>query len=217
MNKTDKDQALRQRVLMTALVDAPFDGFTPALLSAACKTNKVDLITQARLFPADVMSLVAAFSEWADAQMSADIDTTALRAMKIRARFEHLVLKRLDVLRPHKEAARRAGAFLSLPMHAALAAKLIWRSVDVMWQLAGDHATDFNFYSKRAILTGVYGATLVRWFNDDSEDEAPTKAFLARRINDVMRFESFKAELKRRFEGAPPPGSASRRRRRTRA
>ena len=217
MNRTDKDQALRQRVLMTALADAPFDGFTPALLSAACKANKVDLITKARLFPLDVTSLVATFSEWADAQMSAGIDTTALGAMKIRARIEHLVLKRLEVLRPHKEAARRAGAFLSLPMHAALAAKLIWRSVDVMWQLAGDRATDFNFYSKRAILAGVYGATLVRWFNDDSEDEAPTKAFLARRISDVMRFESLKAELKSRFEGAVPPASATRRRRRTRA
>ena len=217
MKRTDKDQALRQQVLMTALVDAPFDGFTPGLLSAACKANKVDLITKARLFPADVTSLVAAFSEWADEEMEAGIDRAALSAMKIRARIEHLVLKRLDVLRPHKEAARRAGAFLSLPMHAPLAAKLIWRSVDIMWQLAGDRATDFNFYSKRAILAGVFGATLVRWFNDDSEDEAPTKAFLARRISDVMRFESLKAELKSRFESATPPRSAARRRRRTRA
>lgn len=217
MNRTDKDRAWRQQVLMTALTDAPFDGFTPALLSAACTANKVDLITKARLFPADVMSLVAAFSEWADEQMRAGVDTDALGAMKIRARIEFLVLKRLEVLRPHKEAARRAGAFLSLPMHALLAAKLVWRSVDAMWQLAGDRASDFNFYSKRAILAGVYGATLVRWFNDDSDDEALTRAFLAHRINDVMRFERFKAELKKRFEGPASRSSAATGRRRTRA
>lgn len=217
MNRDDKDRTLRQRVLMTALADAPFDGFTPGLLSAACKANKVDLITKTRLFPDDVMSLVAAFSEWADEEMRSGVDTAHLGAMKIRERIAHLVLKRLEVLRPHKEAARRAGAFLSLPFHAPLAAKLVWRSVDTMWQLAGDRASDFNFYSKRALLVGVYGATLVRWFNDDSEDEAQTRAFLTRRINDVMRLESFKAELKTRFAGATSPRSATPRRRRTRA
>ena len=217
MNRDDKDRALLQRVLMTALADAPFDGFGPQLLSAACKANKVDLITKARLFPAGVMSLVGAFSQWADEQMCTGLDTASLGDMKIRERIAHLVLKRLEVLRPHKEAARRAGAFLSLPMHAPLAAKLVWRSVDVMWQLAGDRSSDFNFYSKRAILAGVYGATLVRWFNDDSEDEAPTRDFLARRITDVMRLERFKAELKTRFAGEISARSPTPRRRRKRA
>ena len=89
-----------------------------------------------------------------------------LPAMKIRERIAAAVLARLSILKPHKEAARRAGATLSLPMHAALAAKLMYHSVDAMWRAVGDTSTDFNFYTKRGILAGVYGATLLRWFND---------------------------------------------------
>ncbi len=92
--------------------------------------------------------------------------------MKIRERISAAVLARLEVLAPHKEAARRAGAFLTLPPHAPLGMTLLYRTVDAMWRAAGDTSTDFNFYTKRAILAGVYSATLMRWFNDDSEDEA---------------------------------------------
>ena len=59
-------------------------------------------------------------------------------------------------------------------------------------RLAGDTATDYNHYSKRAILGSVYGATLAVFLNDDSDDHADTKAFLARRIDGVMRFEGWK-------------------------
>jgi ubiquinone biosynthesis protein COQ9 len=81
-------------------------------------------------------------------------------------------------------------------MNAGLAAKLLYRTVDAMWRAAGDTATDFNFYTKRGILAGVYGATAVRWFTDTSEDEKATDDFLAARIENVMQFESFKAKAR---------------------
>jgi len=98
---------------------------------------------------------------------------------------------------------RRAGAFLTLPPHAATGAKLLYRSVDRMWRAVGDTSTDFNFYTKRAILAGVYSATLMRWFTDQSEDEAETKAFLDARIENVMQFEKFKAQVKERTKDLP--------------
>ncbi len=122
--------------------------------------------------------------------------------MKIRERIAAAVLARIGALGPHKDAARRAAAFLMLPMHAALGMTLVYRTVDAMWRAAGDTATDFNFYSKRAILAGVYSATLMRWFNDTSEDESETRAFIAARIENVMQFEKLKAQVKQRFAGA---------------
>jgi ubiquinone biosynthesis protein COQ9 len=126
-----------------------------------------------------------------------------LKAMKIRERIATAVRTRLAILKPHKEAARRAGAFLSLPMHAALGAKLMYHTVDCMWRAAGDTSTDFNFYTKRGILAGVYGSTAVRWFNDTSEDEKPTEEFLAARIENVMQFEKFKAKAKEALSNFP--------------
>ena len=126
--------------------------------------------------------------------------------MKIRERITTAVKTRLASLRPHKEAARRAAAFLTLPLHAALGAKLLYRTVDAMWRAAGDTSTDFNFYTKRAILAGVYSSTLMRWFNDASEDEAATDEFLAARIENVMQFEKFKARSERALRRIPVAG-----------
>ena len=68
-----------------------------------------------------------------------------------------------------------------------------WRSADLMWRIAGDTATDYNHYTKRLILSGVYGSTLLAWLDDQSEGWSETGAFLDRRLADVMRFEKWKA------------------------
>ncbi len=81
-----------------------------------------------------------------------------------------------------------------MPQNAAAGIRLGWRAADVMWRLAGDTATDFNHYSKRAILGGVYGATITVFLDDESEGWAETRAFLARRIDGIMRFEKAKAQ-----------------------
>jgi ubiquinone biosynthesis protein COQ9 len=92
-----------------------------------------------------------------------------------------------------EEALRRAQAVMAMPQNAAKALKLGWRSADAMWRLAGDTATDYNHYTKRAILAGVYAATLAVFLDDESEGKAETRAFLDRRIEGVMKFEKAKA------------------------
>jgi ubiquinone biosynthesis protein COQ9 len=123
--------------------------------------------------------------------------------MKIRERIKTAVNARIVALRPYKEAARRAAAFLSLPPNTALAAQLLWRTADRMWRAAGDTSTDFNFYTKRGILMGVYSSTLLRWFTDSSEDEKDTFEFLDARIENVMQFEKFKAEVNEQLSKLP--------------
>jgi ubiquinone biosynthesis protein COQ9 len=163
-------------------------------------------VSCARLFPNGVADLVTLYSETIDQSMEERLAASHVTEARIRDRIRQAIQTRLSLLRPHKEAARRAAAFLSLPPNAPLAAKLLWQSADRMWRGIGDTATDFNFYTKRTILIGVYSATLVRWFNDQSEDEADTNAFLDRRIEDVMRFEKFKARLKEEASRLPSLG-----------
>ena len=200
------DAALKEVVLALALPDAVFDGFTDAVLAKAGASAGLATADLARLFPEGPLSLIEYYSVAADAQMEQRLAAMNLPGMKIRERIAAAVLARLSVLKPNKEAARRAGATLSLPMHAGLAAKLMYRSVDAMWRAVGDTSTDFNFYTKRGILAGVYGATLLRWFNDTSEDETVTTEFLAARIENVMQFEKFKAQAKKAFANFPSFG-----------
>jgi ubiquinone biosynthesis protein COQ9 len=197
------DASLKEAIAEAALAHVAFDGFTDKVLAAAAAEAGVDKTTLKRLFPAGPLDLVEAISEMFDREMEARLAKAKLGTMKIRARIAKAVKTRIDILRPHKEAARRAAAFLTLPPHATRGATLLYRTVDAMWRAAGDTSTDFNFYTKRAILAGVYSATLLRWFNDTSEDESETDAFLARRIDNVMRFEKFKADVRERTKHLP--------------
>ncbi len=197
--KKPDDEALKRAIVEAALAHAAFDGFTDRLLARAAGEAGADKTKTTLLFPDGVTSLLETYSSFADADMQAELAKIDLKAMKIRERIATAVRSRLAILRPHKEAARRAAAFLSLPPNLPLATRLVYNTVDAMWRAAGDTSTDFNFYTKRGILAGVYSSTLVRWFNDQSEGDAETNAFLAARIENVMQFERLKAQVRDGF------------------
>jgi ubiquinone biosynthesis protein COQ9 len=195
--------ALKQAVLDAALVHAAEDGFSERTLTRAATDAGVDCEMVLHLFPDGPASLVVYLSEQTDAEMEKRLAAQELAGMKVRERITTAVLTRLEILKPHKEAARRAAAFLMMPANAALGMKLVYQTVDAMWRAAGDTSTDFNFYTKRAILAGVYTTTLMRWFTDKTTDEAETRMFLDARIGNVMQFEKFKAEMKQRTKDMP--------------
>lgn len=203
-------------VLVAALPHIPFEGFADSVLARAADETGISRLELRRLFPEGPLSLVKAFSEWADAEMVRRLAGHDLSSLKIRDRIMLAVETRLAVLNPHKEAARRAAAFLTLPPHASTGVRLLYGSVDAIWRAIGDTSTDFNFYSKRAILAGVYSATLLRWFSDTSAGQTETSQFLRRRIEEVMKFEKFKAGIREKISTLPTlteifnPGQARR-------
>jgi len=145
-------------------------------------------------FPGGAMDLIAAWVETVDAAMLRELPAEKLGAMKIRERIRALVQFRLDAAAGKEEALRRALAIQALPQNAGAALRQGWHSADLMWRLAGDAATDYNHYTKRAILEAIYGATLTVFLADESEGKAETRAFLDRRIEGVMKFEQAKAK-----------------------
>ena len=118
--------------------------------------------------------------------------------MRLHQRVRAVIALRLEQNRPHKEAIRRALALLALPGHVRLAAACTARTVDAIWRAAGDRSADFSWYTKRAILAAVYGATLLYWLRDSSDDDAATLGFLDRRLAGVGRIGS----ARRRVEAA---------------
>lgn len=202
--RADGFEAARRDILNAALKRAPFEGWTPATLAAAGRDAKADRSTVAAAFPRGVGDLLTFWSDENDAAMTAAMAAPDFAARRIREKVALALKARIDALRPHKEAARRAAATLALPFFAPVAAKLAWKTADVVWRGLGDKSTDFNFYTKRGILTGVWTTTFARWLADDSPDEAPTKKFLDARIENVMQFEKLKAKV--RDNGFDPEG-----------
>ncbi len=176
--------------------EAAFEGWSDAALDAAARTLGVPPERARLAFPGGGGQMVDAWFAAIDRRMVEALPPEMLAAMRVRDRITALVLARIDAVVPYREALRRALAVLALPNHIVMGTALGWRAADAMWRLAGDDATGFAHYSKRLTLAGVYAATLLAFIDDESEGHADTKAFLGRRIEDVMKFEKFKARLK---------------------
>jgi ubiquinone biosynthesis protein COQ9 len=200
----DPFDAVRRGLLPVALKAAAFEGFTDAMLKKAAAGAGVGASEAAAAFPRGPIDLVEYWSNEADKASATALAPEATAGLKIRERVVRGVEARLDYIRPDKEAARRAAAFLALPHNAPTGARLLWNAADAIWRAMGDPSTDFNFYSKRAILSGVLSSTMARWFADDGKGETATAEFLRARIENVMQFERLKA--KARDAGFYPEG-----------
>lgn len=174
---------------------AVFDGWSDAAVAQASAIHGVDPAVARLAFPRGALDMIGAWVEQIDADAAQALPPDALGMFKVSERIRQLVEFRIDVVTGHEEALRRALAVLAMPQNLGEAARLGWRSADRMWRQAGDVATDFNHYSKRAILSSVVAATLAVLVDDTSEGRAETRAFLGRRLADVGRFEKFKAQL----------------------
>jgi ubiquinone biosynthesis protein COQ9 len=194
---------IKDQLIRALLTHVPFDGWGEKALAAAAKDCGLTAIEAGVYLPASAAKQIDAWLEQTNHALEAALAARGLANMKIRDRIAAAVRLRLELAEPNREAVRRAVALLALPQNAPLALKNTWRTADIMWRAAGDTATDFNHYSKRTILGGVYSATLLYWLQDESDGRADTWAFLDRRIAGIMRFEKAKAGFTQRTEHLP--------------
>ena len=195
-DQPDLDREVRDRLADAVSAEAVFSGFSQAALAAAEQRLGLPRGEAERLFPGGPLDVLAFVSARADARTVESLEKMGVDQMKIRDRIRTAVRLRIETHGDAKEAVRRGLAQLALPLNAPLGLKLLYRTVDAIWYAAGDTSSDFNFYTKRATLAGVFSSTLLYWLNDRSEGNAATWEFLDRRIDDVMRFEKFKAQAK---------------------
>jgi ubiquinone biosynthesis protein COQ9 len=193
----------KDKLIRALLPHVPFDGWGEKALAAAAQDCGLTPIEAGVYLPGKAVRQIDAWLELTDRELEAALAARGLANMKIRDRIATAVRLRLELAEPNREAVRRAATILAMPQNLPLALKSTWRTADIIWHAAGDTATDYNHYSKRTILGGVYSATLLYWLQDESDGRADTWAFLDRRIAGIMRFEKAKAGLTRRTEQLP--------------
>lgn len=205
-------QSLREKLIESIAAHAAFDGWSDAALRAAAKDLDVDPALARNAFPGGAMDMIEFHSRLADQRMVAAYEQAPKEGLKLREKVALAIRLRLEVNYASREAIRRAVGLLALPIHAPLASKSLYRTVDAVWYAVGDRSTDYNFYTKRALLAGVYGSTLLYWLNDKSAGATETWAFLDRRIADVMRVPKAIGRLEKLAEKLPDPFRLLRRR-----
>ena len=187
MIRPPERSAARDAAIDLILPHVPGLGWTARAIQAALGQDG------SLLFPGGAGDMVEAYIDLADRRMEAH---AVLEGKRLTDRVRTLIETRLDQARDQKAAVRRASLLLAQPFHAGLAARCTARTVDTIWHAAGDSSADFAWYTKRAILAGVYTSTLFYWMDDRTTDEA-ARAFLDRRLRDAGRL----GKMRGRIEG----------------
>jgi ubiquinone biosynthesis protein COQ9 len=196
----------QRAVLIEAMLpDVPFDGWSRAALRAAARRAGIPVPEALALFPNGPADFSACFSRWADQRLLDRLESLPLGELRVPDRIALAINIRLEILEPWREAVRRALAVLAMPHHAPLAMRLVYETVDGIWYAAGDEATDFSFYTKRATLAAIYAATVLYWLEDRSPGSADTREFLDRRLAAVSRMGAARKRFETALDRLPNP------------
>ena len=189
-----ENEDMQAQLLAAALPHVAFDGWSETSLRAACQDLSITRQMAALACPRGAIDLAIRFHHDGDEAMEVVLQKTDINTMKIREKITFSVRARLDAIRD-KEAVRRGATLMALPQHAAEGAGLVWGTCDRIWAAIGDSSDDVNWYTKRLTLSSVYSATVLYWLGDNSPNHQDTWTFLDRRIENVMQFEKFKAQV----------------------
>jgi ubiquinone biosynthesis protein COQ9 len=197
--------AERDAAIDAMLPHVPFDGWTWRALRMGLSDIGADARDAELLFPGGTGDMIEAWCDLADRRMEVGAAGLGLGAKRTPARVRAILALRLLQNRPHKEAVRRALGVLALPANLRLGALCTARTVDAVWHAAGDRSTDMSWYTKRAILTGIYTATVLYWLRDSGEDDSATLAFLDRRLAGVGQITRLRRRIENRLRHLVPP------------
>lgn len=200
-NRSGADTA-RARLLEAALPHVPFEGWSGSLLRIAARDAGMSDDEVALYCPEGAISLIMFWWREMD-ERARDAILSGESPARIRERIRRAVVLRLEAAKGHEDALSRARARLLLPDGIATGAELAWNTSDMIWRAIGDTSTDANWYSKRAILTGVWTSSLAIWLSESDPAKPETLAFLDRRISNVMEFERMKAKVNKQLAGLP--------------
>ena len=203
MNKQMPDKSTI--ILDEILRHVPFEGWTSRAVNMAMAALDLPRGMEHIYAPGGALGLLQLWSSRLDQQLTAEIEQSRFEDMRIRDKVTQAVWLRLNLLAGHEEAARRGMSRLALPDGASQAASQLWASSDAIWTALGDQSEDYNYYTKRGILSGVIGSTLLVWLGDNTDDKSDARQFLDSRIKNVMQFEKLKGKTLGTLRGLPNP------------
>lgn len=180
----DERDEIKKQIIKRALIHVPFEGWSQSVLEQAAAEEGLESSYGWRLFPSGAIEAISFWSHLLDQEMLQALPPAD--TLRIRDKVTLAVKTRLTLLISHREAARKTLSFLSFPPHIGKASHLLYKTVNEIWYYAGDTSTDYNFYTKRALLAWVYSSTFLYWLKDQSDDFENTWNFLDRRIGEVL-------------------------------
>ena len=198
----DKNQ-VRIDLIRAMLTHVPFDGWTWEAMEQGAldinfekkKTSYLRIKIFKELFKNGPIDFIDVFSEIIDLEVKENYNLIKSKPERVPEKIKTIIMIRLKLCQLYKEAVRSSISLTALPANAKVSLKILYRTCNSIWRIAGDKSTDFSFYTRRASLAAVYMSTLLFWLNDNSNNNVETELFLDRRLRDISKISNLKKPI----------------------
>ncbi|PRW56755.1 ubiquinone biosynthesis mitochondrial [Chlorella sorokiniana] len=180
-------QRQRQQLLAAALKHVPLLGWSGGAAAAAAAAELGLSPAAAGMLGSDAQ-LVQLFVQDCNRRLEVQLGErqAQLEQLELRERLREGLQARLQMLEPYMARWPQALSLLAQPAAAPRTLALYAELADAVWHASGDTSTDLSWYTKRALLVGVYSATELYMVNDCSPGYADTWAALDRRLGEAL-------------------------------
>ena len=196
MKKSQNNYLLKKRqvVLRFAKKFVSENGLTKNCLENISKKYGLNTDETDLLFPQGNIDLI----KFALEQLNNDLEVYCrqidLIRLPVHKRIREVLLSKISLMNKDKSFYRSIFLNLLIPKKNFSLSSQLYNSVDQLWFIAGDSSTDFNFYTKRLILSGIYSRVMLFFFNNNNQEEL--EKILDESLKRVSKIPEIKSKLK---------------------
>ena len=183
----------RSEVLEYAKVLTSKKGLTQNILKDISVQYELDLNELELLFPEGNSDLIKFALKQLNNELEDYCKKIDLIRLPVHKRVRKILLSKIYLMNKYKSFYKNIFINLFIPKKNLSLSSQLYNSVDQIWFIAGDSSVDFNFYTKRLILSGIYSRVMLFFFNNDNQSEL--ESLLDENLRRVSKIPEIKSKL----------------------
>jgi len=142
-----------------------------------------------------LLKISSLFFEDLDQRFFNEVKSKVNKITKTNEKISFLLNKRLQIEKKNKDLIKKIFIHLIKDNNSNKVLTYIYSVSDIMWKYANDRSVDFNFYTKRLILSSVYLKILILSFYKDNLTPKDLNEEISKSLEHVKLISQFKIKL----------------------
>ena len=189
-----KINKMKNEIFQESKSFASKNGWSNNIFKDISKKMNLNYFEIRALFPEGYVTLLNMYLNEINQKMVKESKNIDLIRLRVHERVKELIILRLKIMSKDKRLLSKTFSYLMLPSNYKLASMNLFKTVDEIWYLTGDTSSDFNYYTKRLILSKVYTFTLIHFMNNANIED--TIVILNKQLAKVSKIPKIKETIK---------------------
>ena len=130
-----------------------------------------------------------------DKRFLSEVKSKINKFYKTNEKISFLLNKRFQIEKKYKDLTQKIFIHLIKNNNSGKVLTYIYSVADLMWKYANDRSVDFNYYSKRLILSSVYLKILILIFYKEKLTQKDLEKEIKKSLEHVKLLSQFKVKL----------------------